>query len=127
MQPEDALIDRQQQEIAMLRERVRQLTALLAPRDVLVRFEWGLTTSEARLFAFLTTRELCSKAEIMNALYALRPEADEVEPKIVDVFVCKLRKKLRPFGVEVETVWGQGYRLKDRQHYQNSSTSRAAA
>ncbi len=36
---------------------------------------------------------------------------DEPEIKIVDVFVCKLRKKLTSAGFEtpIETVWGQGY------------------
>lgn len=40
---------------------------------------------------------------------------DEREIKIVDVFVCKLRKKLKPLGVEIATAWGQGYRLVVKQ------------
>lgn len=36
---------------------------------------------------------------------------DEAEIKIVDVYICKLRKKLRPFSIEVVTVWGTGYQL----------------
>lgn len=55
---------------------------------------------------------LCiTKAVIMLALYAQR---DEAQIKIVDVFICKLRKKLAAAtaGQEViETVWGQGYRF----------------
>lgn len=31
--------------------------------------------------------------------------------KIVDVFVCKMRKKLRPYGITIDTVWGRGYLL----------------
>jgi two-component system cell cycle response regulator CtrA len=41
---------------------------------------------------------------------------DEPEIKIIDVFVCKLRKKLSKAsgGVDyIETVWGRGYMLKD--------------
>jgi two-component system, cell cycle response regulator CtrA len=42
--------------------------------------------------------------------------ADEPEVKIIDVFVCKLRKKLA--GVNggkhyIETVWGRGYTFRD--------------
>ena len=41
---------------------------------------------------------------------------DEPELKIVDVFVCKLRKKLVEATGEdicIQTVWGRGYVLKD--------------
>jgi hypothetical protein len=39
---------------------------------------------------------------------------DEPEIKIIDVFVCKIRKKLRAVdGHDVETVWGRGYVLRD--------------
>jgi hypothetical protein len=46
----------------------------------------------------------------MVGLYGDRPNLDP-EIKIVDVYVCKARKKLKGFGVEIETVWGRGYRL----------------
>jgi two-component system cell cycle response regulator CtrA len=41
---------------------------------------------------------------------------DEPEIKIIDVFVCKLRKKLADAAEGtnyIETVWGRGYMLKD--------------
>ena len=41
---------------------------------------------------------------------------DEPEIKIIDVFVCKLRKKLAEAtggSHYIETVWGRGYRLRD--------------
>jgi two-component system cell cycle response regulator CtrA len=41
---------------------------------------------------------------------------DEPELKIIDVFICKLRKKLiSATGDEnyIETVWGRGYVLRD--------------
>ena len=43
---------------------------------------------------------------------------DEPEVKIIDVFICKLRKKLA-LATEganyIETVWGRGYVLRDPQ------------
>ena len=40
---------------------------------------------------------------------------DEPEVKIIDVFVCKLRRKLSEMHPDaekfIETVWGRGYRL----------------
>ena len=46
---------------------------------------------------------------------------DEPEPKIIDVFICKLRRKLVENGAEglsVDTVWGQGYILRGARDYQ---------
>jgi two-component system, cell cycle response regulator CtrA len=111
------LVDRQQQEIAFLRERIRQLEDALVPQEVLFPIEWALTGSEARLLAYLTTRDLATKPQIHAALYSLRPDGDDPELKIVDVFVCKLRRKLKPFGVVIETRWGYGYALRDRLRY----------
>ncbi|MDR1475648.1 MAG: response regulator transcription factor [Holosporales bacterium] len=54
------------------------------------------------------TKEMC-----LNHLYG---GLDEPELKIVDVFVCKLRKKLsEALNGEnyIETVWGRGYVLRD--------------
>jgi two-component system cell cycle response regulator CtrA len=54
-----------------------------------------------------------TKEMFLNHLYA---GMDEPEMKIIDVFVCKLRKKLaQATGGEhyIETVWGRGYVLRD--------------
>lgn len=109
---EDDLVTRQQVEIETLRERIRQLEEALSPSAVELPLEWRLTASEARVFAHLTTRKVASKQSIMAALYSDRPD-DDPEMKIVDVFICKLRKKVKPFGVEIQTVWGHGYALHD--------------
>lgn len=78
--------------------------------EVLPPIEWGLTMNEARLFGALMERELLTKDAAMAALYRDRG-ADEPEMKIVDVFICKLRKKVRPFGLEIGTRWGVGYHM----------------
>jgi len=49
----------------------------------------------------------------LNHLYGGR---DEPELKIIDVFICKLRKKLaQALGHDsyILTVWGRGYVLRD--------------
>ena len=112
----DDLLDVQRAEIDTLRERVRQLENILAPDDVHVPVEWRLTASEAKVFAHLTTREIATKQSLMLAMYSDRVEA-EPEIKIVDVFICKMRKKLSRFGVEIVTVWGSGYSLVDRLQF----------
>lgn len=72
----------------------------------------GLTPSEARVLGILMKRTGgATKTQIMHAPYADRPDADEAQVKIVDVFVCKMRRKLGRFGVGIATVHGQGYIL----------------
>lgn len=93
--------------IARLEDRVAELEAAMG-LGVLTPLEWGLTRNEARLVGALLERELLTKDAAMAALYRDRG-ADEPEIKIVDVFVCKARKKLKPFGVEIGTRWGEGY------------------
>lgn len=117
----DDLHAHQKNRIEMLEERIRQLEDELAPKTAPVRVEWCLTQSEARVFSHLTTREQATKQSIMLAMYSDRIDV-EPEMKIVDVFVCKMRKKLKPFGIEIITVWGAGYALKDRDQF----TTRAA-
>ena len=48
----------------------------------------------------------------LNHLYG---GMDEPELKIIDVFICKLRKKLGLACGDsyIETVWGRGYVLRD--------------
>jgi two-component system cell cycle response regulator CtrA len=54
-----------------------------------------------------------TKDMFLNHLYG---GMDEPELKIIDVFICKLRKKLsNATGGEnyIETVWGRGYVLRE--------------
>jgi len=54
-----------------------------------------------------------TKEMFLNHLYG---GMDEPELKIIDVFICKLRKKLAEAtggANHIETVWGRGYVLRD--------------
>jgi len=69
--------------------------------------------AEFELFVFLLARigRAVTKEGILDELYAIRPDAAP-EIKIIDVFVCKLRKKLKPLGLDLKTHWGRGYSLE---------------
>jgi len=69
-----------------------------------------LTKSESRLVAALMRHgNVVGKATLHTAIADHGLPASN--PKIVDVFVCKARKKLSPFGIEIDTVWGRGYSM----------------
>jgi two-component system cell cycle response regulator CtrA len=74
-----------------------------------------LTGKEYGIVELLSLRKgtTLTKEMFLNHLYG---GIDEPELKIIDVFVCKLRKKLAiACGGEsyIETVWGRGYVLRD--------------
>ncbi len=74
-----------------------------------------LTGKEYEMLELLSLRKgmTVTKEMFLNHLYG---GMDEPELKIIDVFICKLRKKLaKATGGEsyIETVWGRGYALRD--------------
>jgi len=74
-----------------------------------------LTAKEYGIIELLSLRkgQTLTKEQFLNHLYG---GIDEPELKIIDVFICKLRKKLSTAtGGEnyIETVWGRGYVLRD--------------
>ncbi|MAH84533.1 MAG: DNA-binding response regulator [Rhodospirillaceae bacterium TMED8] len=74
-----------------------------------------LTGKEYGILELLSLRKgtTLTKEMFLNHLYG---GMDEPELKIIDVFICKLRKKLSTAtGSEnyIETVWGRGYVLRD--------------
>jgi two-component system, cell cycle response regulator CtrA len=74
-----------------------------------------LTDKEYSILELLCLRKgtTLTKEMFLNHLYG---GVDEPELKIIDVFVCKLRKKLaQATGGKhyIETVWGRGYVLRD--------------
>ena len=74
-----------------------------------------LTGKEYGILELLTLRKstTLTKEMFLNHLYG---GMKEPEIKIIDVFVCKLRKKLAAVtggNHYLETVWGRGYRLRD--------------
>ncbi|MEM8869353.1 MAG: response regulator transcription factor [Pseudomonadota bacterium] len=74
-----------------------------------------LTGKEYQMLELLSLRKgtTLTKEMFLNHLYG---GMDEPELKIIDVFICKLRKKItEATGGEsfIETVWGRGYVLRD--------------
>lgn len=107
----DDLVAKLEEENDFLRERVRQLEEhLLSIDEKLIPVEWALTGRESKVFRALVSREFATKEFIMEFLYSDRPN-DLPEMKIVDVFICKMRAKLKPYSVKIHTVWGSGYRV----------------
>ena len=73
-----------------------------------------LTGKEYSILELLVLRKgmVLTKEAFLNHLYG---GMDEPEMKIIDVFVCKLRKKLLQAGADnmIGTIWGRGYMIRE--------------
>ena len=72
-----------------------------------------LTSKEYQMLelTLLLRSDTVSKEVYLDYLYRGK---DEPEFKIIDVFICKVRKKLKAAtGVDfIENIWGRGYKFK---------------
>jgi two-component system cell cycle response regulator CtrA len=95
--------------------RLGRLELNLDTREVMVNGrDVHLTGKEYSILELLVLRKgmVLTKEAFLNHLYG---GMDEPEVKIIDVFVCKLRKKLARAGADgiVGTIWGRGYMIRE--------------
>jgi two-component system, cell cycle response regulator CtrA len=95
--------------------RIGKLQLNLDSREVVVSGSVvHLTGKEYAILELLVLRKgmVLTKEAFLNHLYG---GMDEPEMKIIDVFICKLRKKLAYAGVGnlIGTVWGRGYMIRE--------------
>ena len=92
----------------------RPIAAILPERGMVVangRFTM-LTGQEMALLKRLVEifPRILSKEAALEWLYQLDTD-EEPEIKIIDVYICKLRKKIEPLGLRIDTAWGKGYSM----------------
>ena len=86
-----------------------------------------LTGKEYGIIELLSLRKgsTLTKEMFLNHLYG---GMDEPEVKIIDVFICKLRKKLQDAtdgDNYIETVWGRGYVLRNPEEEKKKAVASA--
>lgn len=102
------MIEDRDMEIAELKERLHQETILVVPGTR------KLTPAEAAMTSLLLTRDFCSKMDLFLC-YEHKGGKDgprSVDPRVVDVSLCRIRQKLAPLGIEIKTIWGKGYMIE---------------
>jgi len=110
---------------ALVRRSKGHAESVIAVGDLIVNLEartvelqgrkLHLTGKEYQILALLALRKgsTLTKEMFLNHLYG---DLEEPEAKIIDVYICKLRKKLAGAsgGLDyIETVWGRGYALRE--------------
>lgn len=101
-------------------DRVPSTGAALSDEQVIAacRRMFRLTKLEATVLFPLLKRDEASKVLLHQAIEAGRSghaDADETDPKMVDVVICKTRKKLKEHGIEIKTMWAKGYFIERAQ------------
>jgi DNA-binding winged helix-turn-helix (wHTH) protein len=71
----------------------------------------ALTKSEMKIFSLLYRAypRMLTREHMFDALY---PQKVVTSQKILDVFICKLRQRLKNLDLIIATHWGRGYALQ---------------
>lgn len=88
----------------------------LALKGACARF-FKASPLEAAMLATMLKRDQVTKSQLHAVVENNRPgdrSKDATDPKMVDVMICKLRKKLKPHDILIETMWGTGYLIPPR-------------
>jgi two-component system cell cycle response regulator CtrA len=98
--------------IAELQEKVRQLEELLAPTDVAFPAKWELTPTEALVLSCLIAGDegYRTKEQLLHVITEHSPRED-IGAQNVSTRIFKLRRKLKPWNIYIETRHGLGFQL----------------
>lgn len=98
---------------ADLKEELTALQAKFSATESPAPAAWKLTAHEERVFSVLLAVDTATRDAVGVAL-ARAPT------RTVDVFVSRIRKKISPHGLEIETVRGKGWRLVSREAWRHA-------
>lgn len=101
-------------ELERLRNRVDELERVIGVDRSLasrLRAAFGLDPNEASTLGMLLNRNFVTSGALFTVLFAARPDCDWPAPRVTDVYICKLRKKLKPRGITIKTHWGEGWSI----------------
>jgi hypothetical protein len=78
-----------------------------------------MTRLQASLLTALINRNEVSKDTLHQIIEGRRPPGrEETDLKMVDVVICHLRKRLKPFNLKIVTLWASGYYIEPAQRRQ---------
>jgi DNA-binding response OmpR family regulator len=110
-------------------EKIRQLERELYGKDYVPPIKLRLSQTQAAMLGTLLRYDRVVSHELLfEATRTYRTTKIEPDPKLVHVQLFKLREKLRPFQLVIETVCGFGFRLSadTRKRLLNWNERRAA-
>jgi DNA-binding response OmpR family regulator len=106
-------------DLARLEAENARLRSLLADAGADLPIEWRLSRTEAKLFRGLLAHDVAPTALLMEVA---QTTADGAR-----VHMHRLRKKVAPHRLEIETITGKGWRLINRDQWRSFLAPRASA
>lgn len=99
------------------RERTPAEAAVLGLDEVALQMTcsnyFKLTRLQSAVFAALVRRPTATKEQLHQAIENNRSANQEpTDPKMVDVVICHIRRKIKPLDLEIGTIWGIGYNMR---------------
>jgi hypothetical protein len=111
-------------ELERLRDRVEELEEALGltaemPNGFLRAIsKWHRSgPMSQKCLGLLLTRTFCDRAALYAVLYGARPECDQPDSRIIDVYILSVRRALADHGIKLHTVYGRGWYLDDADKY----------
>jgi two-component system, cell cycle response regulator CtrA len=96
----------------LLKEEIALLKREMYGADWVAPLELRLTSSQHAIVAAMVMNErVLSEEFLFDASRVRTSSADELNGKLICVMISHIRKKLRPYGLEIVTVYGRGYSL----------------
>jgi two-component system, cell cycle response regulator CtrA len=115
-----------------LTEELRQVKEFVYARTYEAPREFNLTPLEERVLGVLLRHDRTVPRPVLFASSRDVPQTLAITEgeKLIQCIVCKVRGKIKPFGLSIETVWGIGYRLTNEtrtrlQHWPSSQSEAA--
>lgn len=107
-----AFCRRQAHRVEELEERIRQLTGELHATEYVAPHELGLSMTQTRMLGLMLRHDrVVSGDTLFEATRNHMTRKTEPDQKLMQVQIWKLREKLEPFGLTIETIFGFGWRL----------------
>lgn len=101
-------------EMEKMRDRLEQLEQILGidrSETGRIRQAFGLEPDLARIMGMLLKRNFVSHESLYVVMYGHRPECEWPDAKVLDVQICKLRRRLKPYAIVIATRWGEGWSM----------------
>lgn len=73
---------------------------------------WGLTPQEWAFLCCLAKHGTAHNSQLLRAI-KLHSQRIHFEEKIIDVLTCRVRKKIKPMGFVITSIWGEGKKLSE--------------
>lgn len=98
--------------VSLLEETILQLKSKTTQKMWHPPLSVGLTSTESKVLSFIYSNDSFSnRSDIYDYLYSLEQECDFPNDQIIQVYVCKIRSKLKIFDIELHVKRGLGYYL----------------